>query len=146
MDKVGLLVADVDPADKEENPSQTEERDESGVKGDEETQRSANILSKALQASLHSRAARVQHVSHMIIQLSFLLGRPSLKSRPMWKGSVVRIGKTRSNSVASLHGRGVFVDCFGDGGCLGTFILGCFATTFFGGSTASPFGLRVVAG
>jgi len=29
---------------------------------------------------------------------------------------------------------------------LGIFILGCFATTFFGGSTAGPFGLRVVAG
>ena len=64
----------------------------------------------------------------------------------MGKSSVVRIGKTRSNSVTSLHGRGVFVDCFGDDGCLGTIILGCFATTFFGGSTAGPFGLGVMAG
>jgi hypothetical protein len=45
-----------------------------------------------------------------------------------------------------LHRGRVFVDCFGDGGFLGTITLGCFATTFFGGSTTGPFGLRVVAG
>ncbi|KAI6763964.1 hypothetical protein HG530_007753 [Fusarium avenaceum] len=74
---VKLLVADVDPADEEKNPGQTEECDEGGVERNEETQRSSDVLSKALHATLEPGTSRVQHVSDVIVQLCLFLRGPS---------------------------------------------------------------------
>lgn len=52
IDGVQLLVADVDPADKEKNPSKTEQGDQSSIEGNSESQRAPDVLSKGLHALL----------------------------------------------------------------------------------------------
>jgi hypothetical protein len=145
VNQVRLLVAYVDPTDKEKNPRQTEQGDEGGVEGNEETQWSSDVLSKTLHATLESRASRVQHVSDVIIQLSLFLGCPSLECRSVRESSVMRVGKTGSDGAASLETWGFFVDCLGHGRFLGLGILSCFTTTFFGDGASCPICLGIVA-
>lgn len=65
----------------------------------------------------------------------------------MRESSIVRVGKTRCNSVASLETRRCFlVDGVGNGGFVGLSFLGCFTATFFGNSATGPVCLGVVAG
>jgi len=77
MNSVELLIANVDPTNEEENPSQTEECDEGGVERNEETQRSSDILPETLHATLESGTPRVQHMSDVIIQLCLFFRGPS---------------------------------------------------------------------
>lgn len=101
---VDLLLADVNPADKEENPGKTEKGDEGGVEGDKESERSLDVLTETLEATLESGTARVQHMSNVVVEFSLFLGRPSFEVGAVGEGGVVRVGQAGGDGITSLHG------------------------------------------
>ena len=80
VDDVQLLVADVDPADKEKNPGKTEQGDQSSIEGNGETQRPPDVLSKGLQALLELGTLRMEHVSDIVVEHPDVFLAPSLQS------------------------------------------------------------------
>lgn len=105
MDSIDLFFADIDPADEEKDPGETEESNQSSIKRHKEAKRSPDVLPETLKPSLEPRTSRVEHVSDMVIQLRLVLGTPAFKGCSVGQGGIVGVGEARSDGVGPGHGR-----------------------------------------
>lgn len=68
---------------------------------------SSDILAKAFHATLEGFFTRVQHVTHMVVELLFLFSTPSLQRNALWEDGIVILGftKMRADGDRSAHHR-----------------------------------------
>lgn len=91
IDHVVLLRANGNPADKEQNPGQTEQGDQGSVKRDEEPERSADVTAKGFHTPLEFGPARVQHVANVVVQPINIFLTPALEGSAMRKDCIVGV-------------------------------------------------------
>ena len=75
--------------DKEKNPGQTKQGDQSCIQGNEKAKGPADVLTETLHGSFEAGTARVQHMTDMVVQFLLLGHGPSLERNTIGKDSIV---------------------------------------------------------
>lgn len=105
VDHVILLRTNRDPTDEEEDPSKTEQGDQSSVERNEESEGSTNISTESLHTSLELRTTRVQHVADMVVQPIDIFLTPAFEGSAVWKDRIVGVLQVRCDAECASRPR-----------------------------------------